>query len=248
MYRLSLVLIIVLIHICCFGQNSVEEMNEIKLSGQYFTGEATGNTDSEAQQFALANLMESLANYCDECECPMIKETDVTAKMKNMKMQRGDKMLVLLYVPKSIVTAMSGQSASTANVINPASSTQAPIASAQVSQPSNESLNISSYSSSTHAEVPDIIKRIGTIETYTGLDAVLNMAQSNGSVIEYGKYKSINKPDDCYLVMVNREMNVVGILSPKHNGKRTNIKDGSDVDSEGMRNFMNCMPICVRTK
>lgn len=236
MKKIYFILLTLLCHAYCFAQNTVDEMNDIKLSGQYFTGEATGATEAEATQMALSNLIEMLANYCEDTDCAMVDETTIASNVKSMKMQRGDKQFVLLYVLRSIVN--STQSAPAAQ---PAQS--------MVNEPTTQDdKKVVFHPNVSISSQPDIIQRICTLESFSGLEAVLDFAQNTGNIVEYGKYKSISNPDACYLVMVNRDRAIVAVLSPKTGGIRTNLKNGTEVNSEGMKNFMYCVPICVRTK
>lgn len=54
--------------------------------------------------------------------------------------------------------------------------------------------------------------------------------------------------DDCYMIMVNMERLIVGVLSPLVNGQRKNVKTGAMMDSESMNVFANCVPFCVLIK
>lgn len=48
----------------CNAQVTVDDINEIKLSGKYFTAEATDANIDIAKKTAFGYLMENLANYC----------------------------------------------------------------------------------------------------------------------------------------------------------------------------------------
>ena len=37
----------------CFGQDGIDAINDIKLSGKYFTAEATASTEDDAKKLAL---------------------------------------------------------------------------------------------------------------------------------------------------------------------------------------------------
>ena len=59
------------------AQDHIEAINEIKLSGKYFTAEATASNVDEAHQLALMSLMENISGYCEEMELPEISEDKV---------------------------------------------------------------------------------------------------------------------------------------------------------------------------
>ena len=52
----------------CFGQDGIDAINDIKLSGKYFTAEAPASTEDDAKKLALMGLMEKLSAYCEEME------------------------------------------------------------------------------------------------------------------------------------------------------------------------------------
>ena len=56
------------------AQNTIEAINEIKLSGKYFTAEATAPNQDEATNQAMGNLIESIGNYCEEMEIEEVGE------------------------------------------------------------------------------------------------------------------------------------------------------------------------------
>ena len=61
----------------CFGQDGIDAINDIKLSGKYFTAEATASTEDDAKKLALMGLMEKLSAYCEEMEIAEIGEDRV---------------------------------------------------------------------------------------------------------------------------------------------------------------------------
>ena len=213
----------------CFAQDTIEAINGIKLSGKYFTAEATASSESEAKELAFMGLMERLSSYCEEMDIAEIRDDKVKASMLAKCVKRGDAVLVMIYVDKGI-----------ANVERPT----------VVFTPNNNTIvaipNISSASASLNS--PNIIKQIEKIDTYAGLQYLLNKAMDNGLVDDWGKYRAMSNPEACYLVMVNADRQIIGIFSPMKNEKRTNLKTGMLMDSESMSKFTNCVPICVLIK
>ena len=87
----------------CFAQDTVEAINEIKLSGKYFTAEATAASVDEAKNIAFSYLKENIANYCEEMEIEEIGEDKIMANLQQKSVNRGDAIMVLVYVAKTIV-------------------------------------------------------------------------------------------------------------------------------------------------
>ena len=87
----------------CFGQDGIDAINDIKLSGKYFTAEATASTEDDAKKLALMGLMERLSAYCEEMEIAEIGEDRVREALLSKNVKRGESALVMVYVAKDIV-------------------------------------------------------------------------------------------------------------------------------------------------
>ena len=77
---------------------------------------------------------------------------------------------------------------------------------------------------------------------------LLNLAEDNGLIDSWGKKRLMSNPDNCYIIMVNTDRQIKGVLSPMMNGQRKNVKTGVMMDSESMNVFANCVPFCVLIK
>ena len=216
----------------CFAQDTVEAINEIKLSGKYFTAEATAASVDEAKNNAFRNLKMNIANYCEEMEIKEVSEDKIRANLQQKSVNRGDAVMVLVYVAKTIVEKKETM------VFHP-----------------NTSVNTNTNNKSTNttpvlgeANWPDIIKKVCNVSTFAQLQYLLDMAMDNNLIDSWGKYNSMPYQNECYLVMMNIDRQIVGVLSPVKNDARTDVKTGMVVDSEGMKSFKNCAPICVRVK
>lgn len=212
----------------CFAQDTVEAINEIKLSGKYFTAEATAASVDEAKNIAFSNLKENIANYCKEMEIEEVGEDKIKANLQQKSVNRGDAVMVLVYVAKTIVEKKETMT------FHPNTNTN------------NNNTNTTPVLGS--ANWPDIIKKVCNVSSFAQLQYLLDMAMDNKLIDSWGKYKSMLNQTECYLVMMNVDRLIVGGLSPVKNDARTDVKTGMVVDSEGMKSFKNCAPICVRVK
>lgn len=212
----------------CFAQDTVEAINEIKLSGKYFTAEATAASVDEAKNIAFSNLKENIANYCKEMEIEEVGEDKIKANLQQKSVNRGDAVMVLVYVAKTIVEKKETMT------FHPNTNTN------------NNNTNTTPVLGS--ANWPDIIKKVCNVSSFAQLQYLLDMAMDNKLIDSWGKYKSMLNQTECYLVMMNIDRLIVGVLSPVKNDARTDVKTGMVVDSEGMKSFKNCAPICVRVK
>lgn len=210
----------------CMAQNTIEEINGIKLSKNYFTSEATAPNFEDAKKIAFANLMENIDSYCEEMETGKINEAQVKDSLQTKSVKRGEVVMALVYVSKSIVGKMPQQTV----LVKP-----------PVIIPPVEDSSVS--------DTPDIIKRVCEIDSYARLQYLLDMAESNGIVKAWGKWRMMNNHEACYLVMINADRQIVSVLSPVRKGCRTDMKSGMLMDSEKMKSFNNrCVAICVLVK
>lgn len=216
----------------CFAQDTVEAINEIKLSGKYFTAEATAASVDEAKNSAFSNLKENIANYCEEMEIEEVGEDKIKANLQQKSVNRGDAVMVLVYVAKTIVEKKEAV-------------TLHPNTSVNTNTTNNNTNSIPVLGS---ANWPDIIKKVCGVSTFAQLMYLLDMAMDNNLIDSWGKYKSMPNQTECYLVMMNVDRQIVAVLSPVKNDARTDVKTGMVVDSEGMKSFDKCAPICVRVK
>ena len=228
----TFVVALVAFALSCFAQDTVEAINEIKLSGKYFTAEATAASVDEAKNNAFRNLKMNIANYCEEMEIKEVSEDKIRANLQQKSVNRGDAVMVLVYVAKTIVEKKETM------VFHP-----------------NTSVNTNTNNNNTNttpvlgeANWPDIIKKVCNVSTFAQLQYLLDMAMDNNLIDSWGKYNSMPYQNECYLVMMNIDRQIVGVLSPVKNDARTDVKTGMVVDSEGMKSFKNCAPICVRIK
>ena len=86
--------ILVLPNIGVFAQEEddpVEKMNNIKLEGTYYTGEATAATAQEAEELAKLMLMENIDGK---------NVDDLKSQLKKIEIKRGDMTMMFVYVKK----------------------------------------------------------------------------------------------------------------------------------------------------
>lgn len=70
----------------------IEKMNNIKLEGTYYTGEATATTAQEAEELAKLMLMENLDGK---------NVDDLKSQLKKIEIKRGDMTMMFVYLPKN---------------------------------------------------------------------------------------------------------------------------------------------------
>ena len=59
---------------------------------------------------------------------------------------------------------------------------------------------------------------------------ILDNARNMGEVSDYGSPRTMGNVEGCYILAVNEDKDVVGVLSPKTDGKRTDLRTGGVAD------------------
>ena len=90
-----------------------------------------------------------------------------------------------------------------------------------------------------------VIDQLLESQTYTAVETVLKHAQYDNPAIKYGKPKDMTNTDDCYLIMIDQEWNVAGIVSPKTDIGRKDMKTNQVVSS---KDYPKCAVICLKIK
>ena len=191
----------------------VERMNNIKLGGNYYTGEATASSVQEAEEMAKMMLQENM-------EGKNVK--DLQSQLKRIEIKRGDMTMMFLYVAKDAVTEVSK-----------------PVVAPHVQQ--KEVVNYTPHTEIKHAVIEQLLQS----QTYTAAETILKHAQYDNPAIKFGKPADMTNTDDCYLIMVDREWNVAGIISPKTAAGRKDMKTNQVVSS---KDYLNCAVICLKLK
>ena len=207
--------IMVLPNIGVFAQEEddpVEKMNNIKLEGTYYTGEATAATAQEAEELAKLMLTENMDDK---------NVDDLKSQMKKIEIKRGDMIMIFVYVKKK----------ATKEFKKPAPTT-------------NSKETFENYTPNTE-KPSSVIDQLLESQTYTAVETVLKHAQYDNPAIKYGKPKDMTNTDDCYLIMIDQEWNVAGIVSPKTDIGRKDMKTNQVVSS---KDYPKCAVICLKIK
>ena len=190
----------------------VEKMNNIKLEGTYYTGEATAATAQEAEELAKLMLTENMDGK---------NVDDLKSQMKKIEIKRGDMTMIFVYVKKKATNEFK----------QPAPTT-------------NPKETFENYTPNTE-KPSSVIDQLLESQTYTAVETVLKHAQYDNPAIKYGKPKDMTNTDDCYLIMIDQEWNVAGIVSPKTDIGRKDMKTNQVVSS---KDYPKCAVICLKIK
>lgn len=209
--------IVLLPNIGVFAQEEddpIEKMNNIKLEGTYYTGEATAATAQEAEEMAILILIENLDG----------KNVDnLKSQLKKIEIKRGDMTMMFVYIPKIAKKEVK-------------KTTPAPTPTPKKT--------FENYTPNTEKET-SVIDQLLESQTYTAVETILKHAQYDNPAIKYGKPKEMANTDECYLIMIDQEWNVAGIISPKTDMGRKDLKTNQVVSS---KDYPKCAVICLKIK
>lgn len=217
------------------AQSGADRMNEIKLSGKYYTAEATDHDQDKAFVSAFGMLLGSINMALMEEEQPTITSLQLESHVKSIDIQRGADVMVFVYVEKSRLALM--QTNGGGNATQPSAPK---VQNHSESQPTKVQTEVRPAAPGV---TPEVISRLVGVETFMSARWILDNARNMGEVSDYGSPRTMGNVEGCYILAVNEDKDVVGVLSPKTDGKRTDLRTGAVAD---MSRFKGCAAVCVR--
>lgn len=214
-----------------FSQNANEEpvsveesINELKMSNMYYIAEAFDRTINLATKTCYRKLLNDINKYRKELNLKEAEPQQMIASMKTLQEKKESGYRVFAYIERAVAEKKDPIDRSDIFVTEPVKI-------------------ISTNASATQMEVPSIIDRLLHTDTYTNADWLLNNAKNKGQITSFAKYKQMDKPDICYLLIINKEMKIVTILSPITNDTRKDVRNGEMAD---FKQYMDCAVICIK--
>lgn len=191
------------------------QINRIKKSTQYIYAESTAPTEAEARSYAEEKLYEEV-NAWVATQKKIKKSTNFVVNNKKelwttLSMPRGNNMFrSFIYVNKSDIIPTDN-----AVVI------------------SNN--NLPAVEETIEASLPEAVSTIAAYIQYSDMAVKVKELKDEGKIKNYARYAALNNPDNCYLVIYNKEGRVVAVLTP--GTERRNVKTNK-VDS--VKNYGGC--------
>lgn len=248
--------ILLIIFVCmswgiCVAQNNIGKINEIKLTGLYFTAEKTDADQSKAYEAAQNDLLTKVNNERMNSGLPNIDMKVLVPNIQRLDHMRGDSYMVFLYVEKII---MRSQSLQTASVNTNTEAANQQVTSATIENTVSQTTSASSSHSSAmvytpmpaSSSLPPVITQLLKAKTYMSARQILVNAEVLGEISKFGRAKIMGNTSDCYLVMINRNREVAAVITPRDKDqKRINLLTGAQI-KQG--DHSDCVPVCIRIK
>lgn len=219
----------ILLLLCCLfvsltmSADNIEEIkkqiNSIKKNSNYLYSECTDTTESAARDIAEEELYTKVNNWVAAQKklqgSKQIVVRNVSEVWSALSMPRGNMYRCFLYVKKKDIFT-----ADNAEVINTEQS--------QNNEKGDATAQISiSY--------PEVINELSQITDYQKFAERLKTLKQEGKISAYARYANLDKPEDYYLAIYNRQGKVIAYLST--GTSRRNVATGA-VDNE--HNYKDC--------
>lgn len=226
MYHIKMLLTIAF---CCFSVIALAEsvddvkkqINKVKKSSQYIYAESTASTEEDARAYAEERLYDNVNKWVATRKKMRGSANLVVNNRKELwttlSMPRGSNMFrYFIYVKKDDIIP-----AENAIVI------------ANESQPAVEE--------KLQSVLPEAVSLLAGITDYYAMTEKIKQLKSEGKIEEYGRYASLDDPNEYYLIIYNQQAKVVGILTPGLN--RRNVKTNQP---DGVANYRGCGAIGIK--
>lgn len=183
------------------------KVNEIKKSPDYIYAETTRETAEEAKSAAEEQLYNNINIWvAQEKKLRGAKQVIVAqskADYEEYQLQRGNLVRAFLYVKKSDIIAADNVRVLNVNPLKEDEAkedeAQQPAADPQPATPA--------------VEISPLVKELANIATIQAFGTRLKELKAQGKVGVYGKYKELPDPDNCLLVVYNRQGTIEAVLT-----------------------------------
>ena len=200
-----------------------KEINKIKKSSQYIYAESTAPTEEDARAYAEERLFDEVNKWVSTQKKMKGSANLVVNNRKELwttlSMPRGTNMYrYFIYVKKKDIIP-----------------TDNAVVIANESRPAVEE--------KLQPVLPEAINLLAGITDYYAMAEKVKQLKAEGKIEDYGRYASLDDPDECYLIIYNRECKFVAILTP--GPERLNVKTNQP---DGVANYSGCGAIGIEVE
>ena len=200
-----------------------KEINKIKKSSQYIYAESTAPTEEDARAYAEERLFDEVNKWVSTQKKMKGSANLVVNNRKELwttlSMPRGTNMYrYFIYVKKKDIIP-----------------TDNAVVIANESRPAVEE--------KLQPVLPEAVNLLAGITDYYAMAEKVKQLKAEGKIEDYGRYASLDDPDECYLIIYNREGKVVAILTP--GPERLNVKTNQP---DGVANYSGCGAIGIEVQ
>ena len=183
------------------------KVNEIKKSPDYIYAETTRETAEEAKSAAEEQLYNNINIWVAQEKklrgAKQVIVAEAKADYEEYQLQRGNLVRAFLYVKKSDIIAADNVRVLDVNPLKEDEAkedeAQQPAADPQPATPA--------------VEISPLVKELAGIATIQAFGTRIKELKVQGKVGVYGKYKELSDPDNCLLVVYNRQGTIEAVLT-----------------------------------
>ncbi len=200
-----------------------EQINKIKKSSQYIYAESTASTEADARSYAEERLYDEINKWV-ATQKKMKGSTSLVVSNRRelwntLSMPRGNNMFrYFVYVRKSDIIPTDN-----AVVI------------------SND--NVPAVNEKIQLVIPEAVSVVASYTDYYEMAEKVKQLKAEGKIKDYARYASLDNPDKCYLVIYNKQAEVVAVLTPGPD--RLNVKTNK---RDGIANYQGCGAIGIEVE
>ena len=200
-----------------------KEINKIKKSSQYIYAESTAPTEEDARAYAEERLFDEVNKWVSTQKKMKGSANLVVNNRKELwttlSMPRGTNMYRYFIYDKK-----------------------------KDNNPTHNAEDIATESRPSVEEklqpvLPEAVNLLAGITDYYAMAEKVKQLKAEGKIEDYGRYASLDDPDECYLIIYNREGKVVAILTP--GPERLNVKTNQP---DGVANYSGCGAIGIEVE
>lgn len=213
-----LTLLLALLPMAVFGQNSSDvkkQINSIKKNNQYIYADVTAATEQDAHDLAEDELNQNINEWAATKKKLRDSQNFIVSNKRELwaelKMPRGNMFRSFMYVKKSDI-----QGADNVDVIDNTKSSAPAVSGSQIE-------NI------VDVAIPGTVSELMACTKYSDFVNLLKQKSADGSVSTYGRYASLDNPDDYYLAIYDRQGNMKAMLTQAPNRVNAATKKLDDV-------------------
>lgn len=220
------------------------KMDKIKLDEKYIYGEDYSENKDIAYNNALIELLTTANEIRAERELEMLKSPDLQPVVRELRYNKGQRYIVFVYIPLSVMLEMNSKSHSDVvpSNVRPNKSESGLLTQAQSKPESNNSISGPNQPPTQLSEMKplsrDILMTIVGQDNWIEIRGFLSQYKKDGKIKETGNVQNFTEvPNDAYSILIDEMGGILSILSPKNGENRINCKTNKQ-DKE--TNYPNC--------
>ncbi len=198
------------------------EITKIKKSSGYIFAEATLPTPEAAKDLAEELLYNEINAWVASQKrlngAGNVIVKDSKLAQQEISLPRGNMFRAFMYVKKSNIIAADN---TTVIENETPAGTRVPQGEVEMLAPTGRNAGISQAET-----IPEAVAKIVGAKRFNELKPLFTSLKSSGDVTEYNLYSALKDASAYYLVVCDRQQNVIAVLTPEANGRK-NLKTGA---------------------